>query len=151
MTTRQSPWLEQTYQMRRQRTVDLTRLSIAHLRSTQGRISLSSIVEASRLVDETGRGISSSAILANQDAMQLYVEARDWRPLKTRKKMRSKHPLELPLNSTPDTASARTRLRRLTKNELVERVLQLERVLGEMRHNLVQQHALTVAAHPSVR
>jgi hypothetical protein len=152
MNTQHRPWLEQTYHDRRQRTVGLTRSAISHLRSINSRVSLSLIVTASRLVDEAGRGISSSAILANDDAMKLYVEARDWRPTKEAPiKTRSVHPLVLPLKTDRDLSSVRTRLRRLTKNELIGKVIQLEQALGEMRQILVQQHSLVVAAHPSVR
>jgi hypothetical protein len=152
MTTTERPWLEQIYQQRRQRTIELTRKAISYLQSQQTGISLSRIVAASRIVDVARKGVSSSGILTNEVAMQLYVESRDWRPLKSPfKRIKDAHPLALRQRPNNGKASVSSSLRRMTKAELVERVLQLEQALGEMREILVKQHALALAAHPSFR
>lgn len=148
MTSTERPWLQQIYQQRRQRTIELTRKAISYLQSQQTGISLSRIAAASRIVDEAGKGVSSSAILTNEVAMQLYVESRDWRPLNSPfKSSKDAHPLALRLRTNNGNASVGSSLRRMTKAELVERVLQLEQALGEMREILVKQHALALAAH----
>jgi hypothetical protein len=60
------------YAARRQRTIDLVTGSIGALRADRLVVSLASIAARSRILDQTGRGVSETAILRNQDARALY-------------------------------------------------------------------------------
>lgn len=128
-------WLtEQVYQPKRQRTVDLVHESIDALRKAQTRISLASIAAKSRELDPTGTGISESTILTNEEARAYYERHRSWKhqrrpPTPTQKPSRNPEPS--PIKLTRDEVRARQRYQRLSKGELVDRLLAAERSAAE--------------------
>jgi ribosomal protein L29 len=144
MKTVELAWLEKTYDQRRQRTVDLTSRAIDKIRSESGRISLSKIVSASKELDEHGRGISSSAVLSNPDAYNIYVAARAWKRLKRFSVPVNHCILDPQIKSGRDEKTLRLRLRKLSKEQLVERIVALEASLVEMRSVLIRQKVAEV-------
>jgi hypothetical protein len=60
------------YDARRRRTIDLVKASIEALRADRLVVSLASIAGRSRSLDQSGRGVSETAILRNQEARALY-------------------------------------------------------------------------------
>lgn len=134
---RDFPWLEKTYNERRQRTVDLTTRAVAQIRQEMRRVSISQIVLVSKQLDEQGKGVSSSAVLSNPEAYKIYVAARDWKQLKRTPVHVKRHPLEVRVKSDRDGKSLRVRLRKLTKEELIDRLINLEVSFLEMQKLLV--------------
>jgi hypothetical protein len=55
-----------------QRTVRLTRQAIAKLQADQQKVTLAAIAAATRTVDETGKGITTTTILRNSEAAALF-------------------------------------------------------------------------------
>lgn len=137
MKPREPFWLEKIYDERRKRTVDLTTLAIAQIRVEKGRVSLAKIAAVSKQLDEQGKGISSSAILSNPEAYEIYIAARDWRQLKHIPGLVKRHPLDMQIKSVRDEKSLRARLHKLTKAELVDRLIHLEVSFSEMQRLLV--------------
>lgn len=128
-------WLaEQVYQPKRQRTVDLVHQSVDALRRERVRISLASIAARSRELDPDGVGISESAILTNEEARAYYEQQRSWKhqrrpPTSTPKpKIR---PESSSIKLTRDEVRVGQRYQRLSKKELVDRLLVAERSAAE--------------------
>lgn len=67
------PWLrEKVYTARHRRTVDLVVRSVDALRRRKARVSLTTVVEQSKQIDKTGKGVSRSAILNNEEAYAYF-------------------------------------------------------------------------------
>lgn len=128
-------WLtEQVYLPKRQRTVDLVHASIDALRKTQSRVSLASIAAKSRELDPDRVGISESAILTNEEARAYYEQHRSWKhqrrpPTSTQKPSRNPEPGSIKL--TRDQVRAHQRYQRLSKGELVDRLIVAEQSAAE--------------------
>lgn len=128
-------WLtEQVYLPKRQRTMDLVRQSVDALRREKARISLASIAARSRAFDPTGAGISESAILTNEEARAYYEQHRSWkhqrRPPTSPQKPEKRHTAG-PVKLTRDEVRTRQRYQRLSKADLVDRLLAAERNAAE--------------------
>jgi hypothetical protein len=123
------------YAARRQRTIDLVTGSIGALRADQLVVSLASIAARSRILDQTGRGVSETAILRNQDARDLYQAHRT-----AAGRGHRRHPAPergafpvLAMDVARDLGRTRQRYRRLPKDELVERTLAAEQAFAQER------------------
>ncbi len=133
------PWLkEKVYDLRRSRTVELVKNSIAALLKDRKRVSLAALSARSKAIDPDGRGISESAILKNQEARTYYEQHRSWRKAGsgTRRSARKPATVRIParIKMDRDTAHVRYRYQRLNKAELVERLLAVEQA-----HSLLQE------------
>ena len=128
-------WLaEQVYEPKRQRTIDLVRQSVEALRREKARISLASIAAKSRELDLTGAGISESAILTNMEARAYYEQHRSWKHQRRPPTSSPKPEKRLSTGSvklTRDEVRARQRYQRLSKGDLVDRLLTAERNVAE--------------------
>jgi hypothetical protein len=145
------PWLEEkVYARLRQRTVDLVKRSVDALCKDRQRISLATVAAKSKELDTegSGKGISESAILDNQEARAYYEQHRSWRG-SSRKRAK---PLVVASPASPglvksgrDEQRVRQRYLRLSKEALVERLITAERTLAEQRERWLtqQDEALT--------
>ena len=137
------PWLEEkVYSRLRQRTVALVKQSIDALGKDKERISLSTVAAKSKELDADHRGISESAILANQEARAYYEQHRSWRgsPRKRAKPLAAAQTAE-PRSVKPgrDEQRVRQRYLRMSKDVLVERLITAERTLAEQRERWLSQ------------
>lgn len=124
-------WLkEKVYDLKRSRTVELVKTSVASLMKDRNRVSLAALSARSKEIDPGGRGISESAILKNQEARMYYEQHRSWRKSGsgTRQRVLRTTPVRVPAQIKGDRDAARVRYRylRLSKAELVERLLAVE-------------------------
>ena len=128
-------WLaEQVYEPKRQRTIDLVRQAAEALQREKARISLASIAAKSRELDPTGAGISESAILTNEEARAYYEHHRSWKRQRRPPSPSSrpeKHPPTGSVKLARDEVRTRQRYQRLSKGELVDRLLAAERSSAE--------------------
>ncbi len=69
-----SATLRQHNQIRAQRTVELTRQAIAKLKGEGQKVTLVAIAEATRGLDESGKGLVPNTILRNVEARELFHE-----------------------------------------------------------------------------
>jgi hypothetical protein len=130
--------LETLYEAKRLRTTALVIQSVDALveqrRADKGttRISLASIVARSKKLDPSGKGISQSAILGNEEARSYYERHRTSSGNKP-KRQRSGHVVQgaQPVKIDRDMARARHRYMRMSKPELVERLLAIEQAYTE--------------------
>lgn len=135
-------WLqEQVYAPKRQRTMDLVKQSIESLRKGHQRISLASIAIASKAIDPTGQGVSESAVLNNEEARALYEQFRTWKgstrhTASTTEKVRA---TRISTKGDRDQKQVRQRYQRLSKAELVDRLLAAESAFAEQEQRWLEQ------------
>lgn len=125
-------WLGSVYAARRQRTTDLVRSSIDALEKEATPVSITSVVAVSRQLDPQGKGVSESALLRNPDARALYEANRAWggiRPRRSTRRGRKREPISV--KPDRDRGRAAKRYMRLTKGDLVERLLVAEQACCE--------------------
>lgn len=131
------PWLEEkVYARLRQRTVDLVTRSVDALLKDKQRVSLSTVAAKSKELDPEHRGISESAILDNQEARAYYEQHRSWRgSRKKRAKTLAVVSPASPESVKPgrDEQRVRQRYLRMSKENLVERLIAVERTFAEQR------------------
>jgi hypothetical protein len=122
-------WLkESVWKPRYERTVKLVKESIDSLKSEGKLTSINAIIERSRILDSnSGKGISRNAIINNPEAYEYYKIHCSY---KNKSNKSLKKNLEIPdrMVFKPDRDLNRLRRRygKLTKAELVEKVLLLE-------------------------
>jgi hypothetical protein len=119
-------WLqEQVYAPKKQRTVDLVEQSIESLLKERQRISLASIAAHSKTIDPTGQGIAESAVLNNEEARTRYEQHRTWKgsPSSLPNATKKARAVRISTKGDRDQEQARQRYLRLSKAELVDRLL----------------------------
>lgn len=136
------PWLkEKVYGPKRRRTVELVKRSVDALLKERKRVSLASLCARSKEVDPDGRGVSESAILKNEEARTYYEQHRSWKAV-SRKRLRfcqTEKTLALSrIKLNRDLARARLRYLKLTKVELVQRLLLVEQAHGALQERWFQ-------------
>lgn len=133
-------WLDKIYTDRKERTIEITRKSIELLLNKKEKISLNSIVKISHEVDI--KGISHSAILRNPEAKQLYETYRSWNTAKrnvTNKKSGDFYNLHI--KSGRDFNDLFKRYSKLTKNQLIERLANVEEAYAMLHKKWLEQQS----------
>lgn len=138
-------WLvEQVYEPKRERTIELVKRSVDVLLERKERVSLASIVAISQKIDPEGQGISESGILGNDQARIYYEQHRSWKgPSRKRSVVTafSSHPGQVKPDRDP--TQVRQRYLRMGKAALVDRLLAVEQMYAEQQERwLVQQDEL---------
>lgn len=132
-------WLqEQVYAPKRQRTMELVKKAVDALVATRQRVSLASVAAASRQVDPEGAGVSESAILGNDEARAYYQRHRTWKAARAKRPSVSTAPSApaiLRVNPDRDTVRARQRYMRLSKQDLVDRLIAVEQAYAEQEEH----------------
>lgn len=143
MTNASKPWLEKKYEEKRARTLGLVERAILHLQKKDVVVSLTSIVAASKLVDNEGRGVSSSAVLNNEQARQAYEKARQWRGRRAApiRKKPVPNPLALHIKIDRRRDDVVRRLKKLTKHELIDRLLVIEEAYAVLQQKWLEDQA----------
>jgi hypothetical protein len=124
-------WLGAVYAVRRERTTDLVWTTIDTLQKEGKPVSITSVEAVSRHLDPLGKGVSQSALLHNLEARH-YEAHRTWKG--GRSKRATPHGrLSEPATSKCDRDLARARqpYLRLSKRDIVERVLAVEQACAE--------------------
>lgn len=135
-------WLqEQVYAPKKRRTIDLVKQSIEVLSKGRQRISLASIASISKSIDPTGRGISESAVLNNEEARTFYEQHRSWkgshrRAPSTTTKVRA---TRISTKGDRDQEQVRQRYLRFSKPELIDRLLTVESAYAEQERRWLEQ------------
>ncbi len=134
--------LVQVYAARRERTYRLVAQAVDALRQARARISIATIVARSREFDPDGKGVSKDAILGNADARAYYEAHRTEQTAARRSPRRPKllRPDDEQSGSVPilvradrDLVRVRQRYSRLTKRELVARLVDTEQAFTAER------------------
>jgi hypothetical protein len=126
------------YAARRERTYRLVMQAVDALRQARARVSIATIVACSRELNADGKGVSKDAILDNVDARAYYEAHRTAQTGARRSPRRPKpQPIDEQSGMVPILVSAdrdlvrvRQRYDRLTKRELVARLVDAEQALA---------------------
>ena len=136
------PWLrEKVYDPKRKRTVDLVKRAVDSLVGGRWRISLASISTRSRQLDPSGKGVSLAAILGNEDARIYYEQHRSWKG-RSRKRAdgNAAGAAARPVKLNRDLARTRYRYLKMSKTELVERLLGIEQAYASQEELWLQSN-----------
>lgn len=140
-------WLQtKVYEPKRQRTVSLVTRSVDALLRENRRVSLSAIIKQSKVLDPEGRGVSNSAIHNNQEAYNYYEQHRNHKEFQAKRTKESvviNKISEINANRTKpdrDVLRARQRYMRLSKDDLVERLLAVEQAFAEQEEQWHRQN-----------
>lgn len=141
MPAKAAGWLrDKVYEPKRRRTVDLVRRAVDDLRQSRDKVSLASVARRSRALDPEGRGVSESAILGNEEAKAYFDQHRTARPSARRQTTRAASPggdpTRISLDRDPQTA--RQRYMRMSKPDLVQRLLSVEQAFSRERMQALQ-------------
>jgi len=136
------PWLkDKVYEPKRRRTVELVKSSVDALINDRKLVSLATLCARSKEVDPSGRGVSESAILKNEEARNYYQQHRSWKAV-SRKRRRFCQPETIfaptRIKIDRDLARVRSRYLRLTKAELAYRLLAVEQAHAALQERWFQ-------------
>lgn len=140
-------WLqEQVYAPKKQRTLELVTQSVERLHKERQRISLASIAAISKTIDPTGQGVSESSVLNNEEARALYEQHRSWKgsPRRTTNTTKKVKAPRISTKVDRDQEQVRQRYFRLSKAELVDRLLTVEAAYAEQEHRWLSQQDETL-------
>lgn len=131
LQTEAHPWLkEKVYEPARQRTIHLVQQAVDSLVKRGQRVSLATVIVESTRIDPDGRGVSKGGILGNSDAKAYYECHKSWRGPRRGQSADSGGQCsalaQRTINPNRDTARVRNRLMRKGKDDLADRVLELE-------------------------
>lgn len=132
--------LQKIYEARAKRTFDLVKKSVDVLVSQKQKISLSTIVALSKELDPERKGVSLSALQRNEKANAYYKKHQSYKNSATKrssvavKKLSERESPQIKLNR--DLTRVRQRYLKLSKEELVDRLLVVEQALAQQEQNL---------------
>jgi hypothetical protein len=107
----------------------------------RARVSLAAISARSKEIDPDGTGISEAAILKNKEARIYYEQHRSWKAASgSRPRTWGPDAVRVPaqIKSDRDAAHVRYRYLKLTKAELVERLLAVENAHAVLQERWLQ-------------
>lgn len=132
--------LEKIYQARKKRTFDLVKKSVDVLVSQKQKVSLTTVVALSQSLDPEGKGVSLSALQRNEKANAYYKKYQSYKSSASKRssvvinKLSEGESPQIKLDR--DLARVRRRYLKLSKEELVERLLVVEQALAQKEQNL---------------
>jgi hypothetical protein len=135
------PWLrEKVYQPKQQRTVNLVKESVKALRKEKKRISLSTIEAKSKDLDPNRKGVHRNTILSNEEARSYYEKYCSQKRRKHRRpvKVEDRPDRRVRIKVDRDLNRARQRYLKLSKEELVSRLLEVEQDYAESEERWLQ-------------
>ncbi len=126
--------LKKVYAAKERRTVDLVKISIDALVKENQQVSLSAIVAKSKEFDSEARGVSISAIQRNELANTYYKQYRNYeiprkKQLASVKQISPKNTFHVKLDR--ELGRVRRRYLKLSKGELVDKLITIEQALAE--------------------
>lgn len=141
------PWLDKEYEKKENRTFDFGKKAIDQLLKENEEITYNSISEKSKVLDPEGQGIHPNSVKRNKKLYEYYKEhsktyARKKVLEERDKAYRGKPRLKGFDHIQPGRSKADVRKRygRLTKNELVERLIAAEEYIAEQNERwLIEQ------------
>ncbi|MGG1663290.1 hypothetical protein [Brevibacillus sp. NRS-1366] len=128
-------WLEEEYFAKKKRTFHLGKEAIDHLYQNGERVSYRNIESRSKELDPKRKGIHANSVKANEELYQYYLKFASF------KKAANNHagPTSSPISNKNgaeerDWNERRERYSRLSKSELVDRLLEAELYISERKN-----------------
>jgi hypothetical protein len=130
------------YVSRRRRTAELTRQAVDSLVNEHSKVTLAAIIDRSKVIDPAGQGVSHMGILENDDARAYYEQYRTSKPRRRSSAQRVAVESDVrvqPVKLDRDVDDARRRYRRLSRAELIERLIAVEQAWAEAHEGWLER------------
>ncbi|MEP0868822.1 hypothetical protein NDA01_03300 [Trichocoleus desertorum AS-A10] len=127
---------EKVYGPKMERTVRLVKASVDALVQAKQTVSKATVVAKSKELDPEGKGVSASAIKRNADAFAYYEKHRSYKEPQGRRVAPAKESIEtdlLRIKPNRDENRARQRYLKLTKEQLVARLIVVENAFAQQQ------------------
>ncbi|KZR59357.1 hypothetical protein [Pseudobacillus badius] len=139
------PWLKSVYEQRKERSIQLGIQAIDALVADETPVTLKNIQEKSKELDSNGKGIHSNTIKKNEELHSYYKQHSKTFKVRQKKK---KPLLDTTLdesyirNLSPDRnlSNVRTKYMKMTKEELVNKLIQTEQYVALNQNKWVANH-----------
>ncbi|MEB2293323.1 hypothetical protein [Priestia megaterium] len=146
-STNERPWLTQNHKNSKERSVQLGKEAIDYLLHNQLGVTLQSIADTTKKLDPQGSGIHSNTVRTNEELYALYKQ----HSLTYKQKKSSRTIQQLPSNNQESIDYRRlmknrninqiqAKYMKMSKKELVQRLLQAEQYIAENNRTWVAQH-----------
>lgn len=134
-------WLvDKVYAPKKKRSVELAKLAVEALLERNQKVTIQAIHEVSKEIDSNGKGLHRNTITGNQEVYEVYLEYRTYLKTvqvngRTSPSSRERYEKYLKhLKIDRDLSLVRNRYKRLTKQELINRLIQCEQYVAERSH-----------------
>ncbi|MFI8716060.1 hypothetical protein [Brevibacillus brevis] len=134
-------WLiEKVYTPKKKRSLELAEAAVRTLKERNQKVTIQSIHEVSKEIDPKGNGLHRNTITGNPDVYAVYTENRTYsknvqvNARTTQSSLPRYEQFLKRLKRDRDLALVRNRYKRLTKQELINRLIQCEQYVAESRH-----------------
>ncbi|WRU96254.1 hypothetical protein RYX51_04010 [Priestia filamentosa] len=146
-STSERPWLTQNHQDSRERSVQLGKEAIEYLLKNQLVVTLQSIADTTKKLDPKGSGIHPNTVRTNEELYALYKE----HSLTYKQKKSALNIQQSPsksqevidyrrLTKDRNINQVQAKYMKLSKKELVQRLLQAEQYIAENNRTWIAQH-----------
>src|SRR6266567_464393 len=130
------PWLKKIHEAKRQRTVELVKLTVDRLVQEGKTVTIEAICRLSPDLDPLNKGVKKSSVLDNPAAHEYYrAHSSSYQAMRGRKRLSShnrRESAQLPhIDPNRDEQRVRYRYLHYTKAELVERLLHMEQAYAQ--------------------
>ncbi|PES74604.1 hypothetical protein CN327_12970 [Bacillus cereus] len=140
-------WLKENHQIRKERSVRIGKQTIDLLVTKKLPITYKTISETSKEVDPEGKGIHPNTIRSNQGLNEYYKQhSKTYKQKENYSKSKRKSNINLDnidfrrLNADRNLKNAENKYMKLSKKELVQRLLQAEQYIAENNRTWVASH-----------
>ncbi|MED3729006.1 hypothetical protein [Priestia filamentosa] len=146
-STSERPWLTKNHKDSRERSFQLGKEAIEYLLKNQLVITLQSIADTTKKLDPKGSGIHSNTVRTNEELYALYKEhSLTYKQKKSalniqQSSSKSQESIDYRrLTKDRNMNQVQTKYMKLSKKELVQRLLQAEQYIAENNQKWVTQH-----------
>ncbi|TQR46390.1 hypothetical protein [Paenibacillus popilliae] len=137
-TKTENEWLQDVYSNRKQRTLNLGIKAINSLLSKGEKVSYRTVVEKSKELDDTGKGVHQNTIIRNKELNDYYQKHRSTNQYMDGKYDKSKINLDETkyrnFKIDRDISRLKDRYQKLTKNELIHLLINAEQYISDQNY-----------------
>jgi hypothetical protein len=142
--TLQREWLvDKVYNPKKARSLDLATKSIGKLLERNQKVTIQAIHDISKVIDSDGEGIHRNTITSNEDVYAVYTANRNYH----KPRQINRRAYKFSADSYPhflkhikcdrELTAVRSRYKRLTKQDLIDRLIQCEQYVAETKQQWV--------------
>ena len=146
-STNERPWLTQNHKNSKERSVQLGKEAIDYLLDNQLGVTLQSIADTSKKIDPKGSGIHPNTVRTNEELYSLYKQHsltyKQKKSVRTIRQSPSKVQESIDyrrLTKDRDINQVQAKYMKMSKKELVQRLVQSEQYIAENNRIWVAQH-----------
>jgi hypothetical protein len=134
--------LEKYYNDRRKHTIDLGKAAINELLKEGKKVTYRAIADKSKEIDPDKKGFDPNTVKTNSELYNYYLDNRNHKRTSTRKLSHKQIPLDsdyTQLKHDRDITRVKQRYMKLTKNELIDRLVDIEQYVAIQQKNWLEK------------